>query len=536
MLRVRTTGWDKLLSRSAIAQPLRSDELIERIVVSPDGRLRVHCIGWDEYWSVARDAMPLGLRGHLDVLCRAWRSYIQSGFDLASAPSYCGAYFQFLCHLLSPTTNNSTHLALRSLLGLECFVVSWPPGGAQPIAAGAITARHPVYLLAKLKEPKAYDDPKFLPLVCPRESCQDGRESPGLYFHYRQLKIQDDPPASLLVFPATDLSWRNQSFSCLEALAAALSFKPDPRPRQRATLLADLAIAPFLAGRTSPIDISDAPELSFIDLGGGSGALLSNICKHLIRQHPAVVAERKFTWEIVDLSLQDASRRTCSPDLRRHMSYISYQPTDYKTWIGSESARFDHETADVALLCRLLNNMSSLTIEQSVDPEVIRILQASRRLSEPSQDYHPANCLGATAPDCSALIASNARVRLLGGTTYRQASLSDYYRGLWRISRGSSEKERPDPTIFFPLRRFNTNALILDDQTSILAHLADMAELVVIEDVDLTADLLREHLEANALDHLAASDATDRVRMQSARLLCVSRRERQAALPGRRIW
>ena len=69
-----------------------------------------------------------------------------------------------------------------------------------------------------------------------------------------------------------------------------------------------------------------------------------------------------------------------------------------------------------------------------------------------------------------------------------------------------------------------------------LERLSVPADLIVIEDVDLHADLLVEHMDKRKLDGLGASDATDRVRMQSASLLCVSRRELAAALPGRRIW
>lgn len=90
--------------------------------------------------------------------------------------------------------------------------------------------------------------------------------------------------------------------------------------------------------------------------------------------------------------------------------------------------------------------------------------------------------------------------------------------------------------MFFPLRRFNPDALRLDDGSSLFEHLSRRADLVVIEDVDLTPELLRDHLEANGLHHLAASDPTHRNRMQTARLLCVTRRDLEAALPGRRIW
>ena len=68
-----------------------------------------------------------------------------------------------------------------------------------------------------------------------------------------------------------------------------------------------------------------------------------------------------------------------------------------------------------------------------------------------------------------------------------------------------------------------------------LNRLGLLADLIVIEDVDLHMDIVVEHLKKHELDHLVASDATDRVRMQSASLLCVSRCGRDMTLSGRRV-
>jgi hypothetical protein len=90
--------------------------------------------------------------------------------------------------------------------------------------------------------------------------------------------------------------------------------------------------------------------------------------------------------------------------------------------------------------------------------------------------------------------------------------------------------------IYFPIRRFNDSSLKLPSGASALDKLCSMADLCVIEDVDLQAGVLRRHLESHRLSALAASDVTDRVRMRSASLLCVCRREKSALLPGRQIW
>ena len=329
----RSTGWHQSLNRSAICGVRRSHQLMQTLMVAGNGRIEVTSVPWEDYWGTSQVGLTCHQAQQLRVLESARLAYIAAGHDLTSAPSYCHAYFAFLRDLLSGPTDE---LALRALLGLESFTITcWAYHSAH--AAGALTIRHPVYLLAKLREPKAYDDSKFLPLVCPHFGTSPG--SAPLFYNYHRIQIQNDPSASLRVYPAVDVCRRTESFACIEAISAALSFKPDPRSQQRAIAICDWAIAPFLKHQMMR---DNAPtELSFVDIGGGSGALLSEVYKRSIKNHREMLTYRKFVWSIVDLGLQDVTRRTCSRDLRQHMSYINYQPADYITWIAEESARSD---------------------------------------------------------------------------------------------------------------------------------------------------------------------------------------------------
>jgi hypothetical protein len=518
-----STGWEQSLHRSGIQNVLRSGAIIRSMSIDGAGRIELRVCDWDGYWEcfAARDT---DLRPGLARLGTARRQYIESGYDLNLAIPYCQTYFALLRSLLERI---GTDAALRALLGLESFGIGWwGHDGAQ--AAGTITIRHPVYLLAKLREPQAYEDAKFLPVICP--ASLTGAGDAPLFYYYRQIKIQGDPFASLLVYPTVKVSRRLDSFGCVEAVSSAMSFKPDPRSKQRAKAITDWAVAPFLEHQRS--GHCDQSEISFVDLGGGSGALLAEICKRLGKEYRSTLADRKFAWSIIDVSLQDATRRTHSRELRQHMSYLDYQPADYGDWIVEQS-RAAQRKYDVALVCRLLNNLSGIDIESSSDPNLIAELSTVRRRPAPDV-IHPADCLAGPSPDCRSLVASNARACVDGGVTFRQASLSDYFRGLHRIS--DSHQVEDERGLYFPVRRFNEAALILPDGSSMFGRLSELADLIVIEDVDLHADVLVEHLTKRKLDHLAASDATDRVRMQSASLLCMSRRELVAALPGRRVW
>lgn len=518
-----STGWDQALHRSDIQHVLRSGAIIRSMSIDGAGRIELRVCDWDRYWEclTAQDTV---LRPGLARLGTARRQYIESAYDLNRAIAYCQAYFALLRNLLD---KNDTNDALRALLGLESFSIGWW-GHEAAQAAGTVTIRHPVYLLAKLREPQAYEDAKFLPVICPM-SFADAGDAP-LFYYYRQIKVQSDPFASLLIYPSVDQSRRLDSFGCIEAVSSALSFKPDPRSKQRAKAITDWAVAPFLEYQRS--GDRGRPEISFVDIGGGSGALLAELCKRLVKEHRSTLADRKFAWSIIDVSLQNATRRTHSRELRQHMSYIDYQPADYADWI-LEHSRSGQRKYDVALVCRLLNNLSCIDIESSSDPNLIAELSTVRRRPAPDV-IHPADCLTGPASDCQSLVASNARAHVDGGVTFRQASLSDYFRGLHRIS-GNHQAE-DERGLYFPVRRFNEAALMLPDGSCTPDRLSSLADMVVIEDVDLHADVLVEHLTKRKLDHLAASDATDRVRMQSGSLLCMSRRELVAALPGRRIW
>lgn len=516
-------GWDQGLHCSDIQNVLRSGELIRTLSIDETGRIVLQACDWDAYWGgdVYKDNH---LRPWLDRLWTVRDQFIQSDYALDLAAPYCQAYFSLLRRLVERPGSNA---ALRALLGMESFSIKW--WGREGIqAAGTLTLRNPVYLLAKLREPGAYEDAKFLPVICPlSDAVGAGAE---LFYYYRQIKIQGALSASLLIYPSVNLSRRSDSFGCIEAVSSALSFKPDPRSRQRGERIADWAVAPFLDSQRA-IHRSRA-EVSFIDLGGGSGALLAEICKRLVKEHGPVLRDRKFSWSIVDVSPQDASRRTQSRELRPYMSYLEYLPAEYARWIFEE-CKDVHPKYNLALVCRLLNNLSSIEIEFSSDSKVVAELSTVRKRPVPDIT-HPADCLAGLSPDCRSLVASNSRIQLHGGTTFRQASLSDYFRALHRIRHAS--KEAGERALYFPVRRFNEEALILPDDSSMLDRLCQLAGMVVIEDVDLHAEVLIDHLKKRGLDHLAASDATDRVRMQSASLLCVCSRELETALPGRQIW
>ncbi|QQE13479.1 hypothetical protein JD969_08485 [Planctomycetota bacterium] len=394
------SGRDHDLHRSDFQNVLKSESLIRTVFVDVTGHIQLETCRLEEYWDDVMVA-DVGLCQRLDILRLARSRYITSNYARDRAVQYCHTYFSLLCDMLDKA--NDLDGLLKALIGLEVFGISWF-GQSDPLAAGAITVRHPVYMLAKLREPNAYDDAKFLPVVSP---ITVNSSADKLFYHYRKIKLQDKPSTSLLIYPASELSCRQESFACIEAISSALSFKPDPRSKQRAKLITDWAISPFCANQKHQRTLSQ--EINFLDIGGGTGALLSEICKRLVQDQRQILTGRKFAWSIVDVSLQDVTRRTRSQDFRSHMAYIDYQPADYADWIHTQDAR-KQCTYDIALICRLLNNMSRVVIEPSNDPSVIKELASVRKRPAP-EVFLPADCLDSSLADCISLVASNAYQR-----------------------------------------------------------------------------------------------------------------------------
>ncbi len=519
------SGWLKSANCSWIQQLLRTERIIECIRPHVDGRVELIDTTWAEYWSPVAPAFDERCAKLLLDLEQHRRAYIASGHQLEEAKPYCQTYFKFLRHLLQSASNEH---AVRKLVGLESFVICFD-GEDDAAAGGTISIRHPVYLIAKLREPKAYDDPKFLAMIAP---CHRLDEPSQLFFHYRQVKIGNTPSASMLVYPAVNQNDRAGSFARIETVTTALSHRPDPRSKQRGASITDWAVAPFLKGSLS--QGTNDREIRLIDIGGGTGALLSAICSRLVAEHEALVTNRRFVWSIVDLGLQDASRRVNNAALRRHMSYLEYIPSDYMSWLEEADTFSPDRRAHVLLACRLFNNMSRFSIERSSDTDLSAQLTTVRGRRN-SEGCHPADCL--IEPDGDRLlVASNSRVRMGAGSTFRQASLSDYYQGLAVAAGVVAHDSMSSHELWYPYRVLEQDSLLMEDGRSIFNRMCKVANLVVIEDVDLTPALLKTHLKQTACFDLAASDATDRVRMQSARLTCVTSKQLAAHLPGRRIW
>jgi hypothetical protein len=396
--------------------------------------------------------------------------------------------------------------------------------------------RNPCYLLAKIKQPRAYNDPKFLAIITgpdipnPNEAC--------LFYHYRQYKIDDEFSISLLLYPAVALSQRANSFTLIESLTSGFSGKSDPRSKQRSEILADLAISPFLSGMFSKANPDSTQEVSFVDIGSGNGALASNIWRQMLKTQPDIAQNCKLTCSMVGLRVQDPLRHFNKGSLRGTISYMDYSQADYLQWIQEQKSTKENFKFDVALICRLLNNLSTFKLNFSNNWRVIHKLgeEGLSKADWLNRKFEPHNCLSPNNLSTKDIFLKNSNVLLKIGKSFKHLSLSNYYKGLQLLlNKDVSNYDDPN-AIYFPIRQFNSACLQLPEGTSALEILCDLAKLVVIEDVDLTKNILIEHLIEHNLENIAVSHVNRHNRINSAHVFCLCNTEYEDFLPGKLIW
>ena len=532
------SGKDQSRHRSQILQIVRSERLIDTVRVNVDGRLRTVDISWDDFWKRSANKADGATSCLLDRLRQTHRDYVASGFALADAAPYCRSYFRLLRNvILAATQEQPFQLLLRAVVGFACFSLRWPDQQAA-VAAGTVSARNPVYLLAKLRQPEAYDDPKFLPLIAPPQPGIHSAIGTGLYYHYRQIRLSSRDKISLLACPTANPQVRIDSFDCLQTVFAALTFRKDPRSARRAGWIVDRAIAPFLRRLDARERPGQTSDVRVADLGGGSGALLRDITIQLALHHCDCLHGARLDWTVVDVKLRQSCFKSAVNSVRRYVRKAKGEVSDFREWVEQQNASAVVRPFTVVLLARLLNNMSEFTIKRTADRGETQQL-AKGQLTDDAwarQTFVPHVCLRDGLAGVSRLIASNARVRLGEEKAFSQLSLSDYFRGLALINEMPSGSISGPRSAWFPVRRFNQKSLLLRSGGSILQRLCQIASLIVIEDVDLDATAMIEHLSRHQLTGLAASDATDRLHMQGSNLICASARQYSDCLPGRRFW
>ncbi len=185
-----------------IKKILLSEEILVNVLVDWYGQVTFLKQSWEEFWAPVTSQLSPRWLQILDDLKGAHRQYMASEFGHETMIRYCFHYFCLLEEVLSALENvcnkNAPSVLLRRVLAFENFAIGWADGSSG-LACGTSTIRNPCYLLAKIKQPQAYNDPKFLAIIT--EPDISNPNEAHLFYHYRQYKIDDEFGISLLLYP-----------------------------------------------------------------------------------------------------------------------------------------------------------------------------------------------------------------------------------------------------------------------------------------------------------------------------------------------
>lgn len=517
--------------RGVLLSVLECEDLLTRLRVLPDGRFIPETVDWDAYWKPVRDLGNPKIETSLNALYSAWRNYIAFRFASGLRKEFCFRYFRLLDAVLASLTEVPTEgssQALQAVLGFECFQVTSARNSADVLGAGTCTLRNPCYLLAKLKEPRALDDPRFLPVIT-----APNLERIEIFYHYRQYRLAPDS-MSLLVYLAVTPVKRPASFKLINSLISGVSNYIDPRTRRRAQRLCVGILWPIIQARTPTAGKDFGLEL--IDVGAGSGSLSSCLCHQVRALCKSSGINPKFRVFFVDLEPGEPARFFRAADMRWRVDSLMFLGNDYRAWLGGSHPAPLARGLRIALVSKLFNNLSNFSV-RCVSSEELSSAAGHKMSSGSGGEHLPANCLAPGGPGEQALIIAPARAELRDGRAFAQLSLSGYYRGIYILSSQRCGWPEEDGT-FLPVRLFNPDSLVTVDGNSVLARLAENCDYVLIEDADLTPKHLVEHLRSFSLRSITALDVTKALKLTGNYAYVLWSRATTAApdLSGEPIW
>ena len=520
----RAAGLSQAYARLLIKQALFSDEIL--VVVKTDwyGQIKLATHPWEIYWA---DVVPFLAESEivlLQSLRRQRQALVNSNCNQAEIAAYCASYHALLDAIMRKSSTwpaDVQAIILGRILGFECFTIKWH-GANSSIAAATSTSKNPNYLLSRLKFRQSQHDSKYLAIITTATT-------PELFYHYRQIKLDDELDIRLLLYPMVSIPKRADSFEILESFVNGCSCKTDPHVTQRAKSLVESVLLPFWQ-KSSDVQQNNSREINVVDIGGGTGALVSNMWRYLLKHHPNYVKDSYLSCSIIGLRVQNPLRHFNKGILKGTISYLDYVQSDYLEWLCKQSEK-NNTTYDFAMICRLLNNISTFEINETSDWRIIAKLGGgvSALLGKPQTDQLPVSVL--KSDRVSKIRLSNRKVGVDNGKTFRHMALSDYYRGLAYLTKGAQPYS--DKSAFYPLRQFNRNALYTSDGKSIFERLTKIAKLTIIEDVDLSRAVLLQHLAGIANTAVYASEIKRQGGANVAAVFCITGERYKHALPGK---
>ncbi len=307
----------RVYHRAKLLRHFETESLTRAITLGPAGCVRVSRCAWEAHWQILSRTANCKLTALLAAFETSWRAYIRSGFCSALVRDYCFRYHALLEALLrqylAEPTRAHTPAPIQEALSFECLPIM---GGTQPeemVAAGTTSLRNPCYLLARLANPAAMDNCQFLPAITAGMA-----KRTRLFRNYRRHKLSADTDISVLLYEGTDPM---KTFPVLNTLQRQFAQRDDPWAHERSQRLAKQVLLPYVLETIRTQGSAQDQRLvqvELLDIGGGSGTLVSGICHQLGEGIRRAGKTPSFRLWMADVSPGDPARffRTAS---RRHL-------------------------------------------------------------------------------------------------------------------------------------------------------------------------------------------------------------------------
>ncbi|MBN1191583.1 MAG: hypothetical protein JXA46_17660 [Dehalococcoidales bacterium] len=505
--------------RGVLLSALEKDNILTKVMVFPDGRFITKTKLWDEYWQSVYELKHEKVAEDLNKLHIIWNDYIHFRFNASLRQDFCYRYFTLLGTLLSlhaEFIGQEWKHGLQATLGFECFGIASVTDN-KVFAGGICTLRNPCYLLVKLKMPEVLNDPQYLPVITVPDI-----EEPELFYHYRQYALSHDSPLSLFLYPAASGMKRLASLKLIHSLVGGMSDGIDPRTLERAHRLYRHIIRRIIEANGKMI------VLEIADIGAGSGSLSAAICREI--QNSGVTPKLRV-W-FVDLEHADPSRFLHTKKLRAFSDNLNYIGDNYRNWLARPRPLPVKNGLRIALVSKLFNNLSLFSVRCLSGEQ----LSPFHEYPDPEK-HRPSICLAPHGAGIESLAVSNTRIQLQEGRAFSQASLSEFYEGLYVLSGKSHPDEAPENRLFLPVRLFHPECLITSNSKSVIACLTENCDYVIIEDADLRPQELIDHAIKYSLSSLIIYDMTKALRLKGNYLYVIwNSKAVTPHLSGEQIW
>ncbi len=534
---------ERVYARGALLAVTERQDLLTNIVLGKQGTLTCQTQEWSTYWQSVDELKVRDVSAALSNLRFVWHKYIKSGFMQEMQREYCFRYHVLLdsvINLQRKAPGPSSRKALQKCLAFECFGIHLAEEPYELLTAATTSLRNPNYLLAKVKYPNALDDVRYLPLV----TMESGNDM-SLFYHYRQHRLSLDSQASLLLYLPVEMDVRAMGFYCMSQLENLLGEGKDARVNERAQRLVGKVMVPFLETRTQSHSCTPI-GLELLDLGAGSGALAAAICKRTYCHFQHVGKDVGFKARLIDLVLPKVQCFWSSRALADSTDFVYAAKRDSQGWVAQLTTRtaellpLAEGAIRVGLVSQLFNNLSDFRI-QPLRMENRLPSEASPDTLSAWRNCLPTRCLGAIQAGPDSLRISSAPLRFSEGRTFRQPSLSEYFRAITLVSAAQREMERNVPfpeEVFAPFRQFRPECLETNNGASILRTLLAVCSLVLVFDADLRPDDLKRHFGTAGIEGIEAVDMTKPLRLKGNYCYALVKANEAGAtgLAGERLW